>query len=218
MFRDLSFAPGEFYHLYNRGADKREIFLEPYDYARFTKFLYLANSVSPVNLRETPSNAFSFVKNDTLVDIGAYCLMPNHFHLLVREKSDGNITKFMRKLLTSHSKYFNKKHKRSGTLFEGRFKAKHVNGDDYLKYLLAYIHLNPVKLIDSKWKEDGIKDIEKAKKHLTNYKHSSYLDYLNSNREEEKILNKNGFPEYFETAKGFQSMINNWLDYKNLDF
>lgn len=218
MQRNFNFAPGEFYHLYNRGADKRKIFVDEYDHERFAKFLYLANSQTPVDLRETPSNAFGFDRGESLIEIGAYCLMPNHFHLLVRESADGNITKFMRKLLTSHSKFFNKKYKRTGTLFEGRFKAKHVSDDTYLKYLFAYLHLNPVKLIEPKWREAGIEDTAKAKKYLANYEYSSYLDYLNSGREQGAILNKKAFPEYFETTKNFQSMINDWLNYKNLDF
>jgi len=218
MKRGLSFAPGEFYHLYSRGTDKREIFLEKYDFDRFAKFLYIANNPSPVTLREMPPNAFNLVRDDTLIDIGGYCLMPNHFHLLVREKTDGNISKFMRKLLTSHSRYFNKKYRRTGTLFESKFKAKHADEDNYLKYLFAYIHLNPVKLIDSKWKEHGIKDIEKTKDYLAKYEHSSYLDYINMGREREKILNRKAFPDYFETTRSFQAMLENWLNYKNLDF
>lgn len=218
MQRNFSFAPGEFYHLYSRGTEKREIFLEDYDFRRFVKFLYIANNQSPVTLREMPASAFDLARDATLVDIGAYCLMPNHFHLLLKEKADGNISKFMRKLLTSHSKYFNRKYKRTGTLFESKFKAKHVSGDDYLKYLFAYIHLNPVKLIEPKWKETGIKDITKAKKYLASYEPSSYKDYLDQGRGPGKILNKKAFPEYFDTNRDFEAMIHDWLNYKNLDF
>lgn len=109
--------------------------------------------------------------------------------------------------------YFNKKYDRTGALFEGRFKAQHVDEDEYLKYLFSYIHLNPIKLIDARWKENGIKDREGAKKYLKSYKYSSYLDYLGENREETKILSKESFPEYFKDTD-FKDYINFWLDFK----
>lgn len=219
MNRNWKFATGEFYHLYSRGVDKKEIFSDQYDFDRFVKFLYLANNSSPITLRNVPPDAFSLDKDDTLIDIGAYCLMPNHFHILVREHTEGGISKFMSKLLTSHSTFFNNKYKRSGTLFDGRFKARHADTDEYLKYLFAYIHLNPVKLIDSKWKENGIKDIRKTKEHLSKYNNSSYPDYLDStstSRKESKILNKSAFPDYFENVKDFNSLTNDWLKYKDI--
>ena len=87
-------------------------------------------------------------RKETLVDIGAYCLMPNHFHLLIRETAEGNISRFMLKLQTGYPMYFNKKYQRTGALFEGKFKAKHITNDNHLKYLFAYLHLNPVKITD----------------------------------------------------------------------
>jgi len=146
--------------------------------------------------------------------------MPNHFHILVKEHTEGGTSKFMAKLLVSHSAFFNKKYKRTGTLFEGRFQARHADNDNYLKYLFAYIHLNPVKLLEPKWKEDGIKDIEKAQKYLVKYPYFSYLDYLDQQhpgRKEAKILNKTAFPDYFEKTDDFRSMIRDWLDYEKLD-
>lgn len=220
MSRDIKFAIEEYYHLYSRGTDKQEIFRDAYDYERFIKFLYLANDTSPVKLRESPIEPFSLKKDVTLVDIGAYCLMPNHFHILVREHTEGGISKFMSKLLVSHSSFFNKKYKRSGTLFESRFKAKHVVSDQNLRYLFAYIHLNPVKLIEPKWKEGGIKNTEKIKDYLSKYTCSSHLDYLKNTgtgRKEAKIINKSAFPDYFERSDDFSSLINDCLNFSNLD-
>ena len=110
--------------------------------------------------------------------------------------------------------YFNKKQNRSGSLFEGRFKAKHSNTDEYLKYLFAYIHLNPVKLIDVTWRDSGISDFEKSKKYLSGYAHSSYLDYIGVPRIEGKIINKTDFPDYFGGYKEFGVLIDTWLEYK----
>jgi len=145
--------------------------------------------------------------------------MPNHFHLLVKEHTEGGVTMFMRKLLTSHSMYINAKYKRTGTLFEGPFKATHADTDEYLKYLFAYIHLNPIKLIDKDWKEKGVNNPEKAKDYLGKYWHSSYPEYINgqNKRREAKILNKEAFPGYFDQTGDFESMLKDFLNYQNLD-
>jgi len=143
--------------------------------------------------------------------------MPNHFHLLVREKEANGISLFMKKLLTAYSMYFNKKYKRTGRLFEGPFLAKHADTDEYLKYLFSYIHLNPVKLVDPKWKENKITDRAKAKKYLAEYKFSSYLDYMRVRRGEGKILNKSAFPGYFLNFKDFEQFIDEWLSFSDLN-
>jgi len=222
MQRKISFAPGEYYHVYNRGADKRLIFIELHDYRRFIALLYFCNNTSPVDINEHFREGkefldiFSVTKVDTLVDIGAYCLMPNHFHLLLREKIDGGITKFMSKLSTAYSMYFNKKNDRTGVLFEGRFKATHADTDEYLKYLFSYIHLNPVKIIDPTWKENGINGPTPPKHYLFAYAYSSYQDYTQSNRKESSVLNKDAFPQYFSSFRDFEQHIYEWLTFKDI--
>ena len=217
MTRRIELAVGEFYHIYNRGTDKRDIFLSDPDKERFTKLLYLCNGTAPIVIRDIPiDRIYVYDRRESIVDIGAYCLMPNHFHLLVRERIEGGISTFMRKLSIAHSMYFNKKHGRTGALFESRFKSQHVDNDEYLKYLFSYIHLNPVKLIDKNWKENGVSDKEKAKNFLKNdHKYSSYIDYLNIDREEKKILSTDAFPQYF-TEVDFEEYIDSWLNYKDL--
>lgn len=157
-------------------------------------------------------------RGETLVDVGAYCLMPNHFHLLIKEKRAGGISEFMKKISTGYSMYFNKRYERTGRLFEGTFKSVHANNDEHLKYLFAYIHLNPIKLIDPFWKENGIKDKNTASSFLKGHSFSSYLDYAgnvenNGQRLESKILNKEVFPEYFISHNDFEDFINDWLLY-----
>lgn len=218
MERNFKFSIGEFYHLYNRGNDKRIIFHQTNDYNRFLILLYLCNGANPVDISKHFSEGRSFAeildieRGEQMADIGAYCLMPNHFHLLVREKKENGTSLFMRKLLTGYSMYYNKKYKRSGSLFEGKFKATHADKDEYLKYLFSYIHLNPIKLIDSEWKENGISDKEKAKQYLKDYKYSSYFDYITNNNEM-NILNKFEFPDYFDGFKDFENFIDEWLNY-----
>lgn len=223
MLRKTDFSTGEFYHLYNRGTDKRNIFTNRNDYNRFVTLLYLCNGNESVDIDRKLREGRSFpelmlaTRGDQLVNIGAYCLMPNHFHILVREKQENGISQFMKKLSTAYSMYFNSKYKRSGGLFEGRFKAKHVDSDEYLKYLFSYIHLNPVKLIDSDWKENGIVDRNKAKKYLKEYIYSSYLDYVGEHRREKNILTKESFPAYFESFNEFENFIDEWLSFKDED-
>ena len=130
---------------------------------------------------------------------------------------ENEITEFMRKLLTSYSKYFNTKYKRTGSLFEGRFKSVHIENDNQAKYLFSYIHLNPVKLIDNKWKENGIKDNKKTEAFLEKHQWSSYLDYKEIVRFQNKVLDKKAFPKYFQNIKDFNSEIGEWLAFSDLD-
>ena len=123
--------------------------------------------------------------------------------------------------------YFNKKYDRTGSLFEGKFKSQHANSDEYLKYLFSYIHLNPIKLIQSDWKEKGIADVSSAVKYLESYKYSSFQDYnvisestyegkafVNSKgRKEGSIVSKNVFPNYFETPEIFRKEILEWITF-----
>ncbi len=220
MNRKISFAIDEFYHLYSRGVDKRVTFENSDDYQRFIKLLFVCNHSHPVVFRDlidtVPNgNIFEFPADQSLVDIGAYCLMPNHFHLLVKEKREGGISAFMLKLLTAYSSYFNKKHKRKGQLFDGRFKAAHLDEDNYLRYVYAYIHLNPVKLIFPSWRDEGEFDLSIARDFVEKYKYSSYQDFVGRNRKESKILNHVVFPEYFETTKEFKDFIDDWLNFRD---
>lgn len=217
MTRQIKFAEGEYYHIYSRGVDKRPIFLCNQDKDRFVKLLYLCNGEEALDVRDLPKeDVLAEDRGESLVDIGAYCLMSNHFHLLLHEKSEGGITAFMLRLLTSYSMYFNKKYKRTGRLFESSFKAKHLETDEALEYLYSYIHLNPVKAVDSDWRREGIKDMEATKDFLSRYLYSSYLDYADmaeTLRPEAKILNKKAFPEYFSEPKEFTGFIDLWLKY-----
>lgn len=215
MERKFKFSIDEFYHIYNRGNNKSAIFYNDSDRKRFIKLLYVCNSATPVVFKTIQGHPLDKIKRgDTLVDIGAYCLMPNHFHLLLKEKEEGGISRFLEKLLTGYSMYFNKRYERTGKLFEGRFRAQHVDTDEYLKYLFAYIHLNPVKLIDSEWRDNDIIDRQKAKDYLAEYSFSSYVDYIDINRREEGLLlNKQAFPKYFVDFKEFDKFINEWLVY-----
>ncbi|MBI2120388.1 MAG: transposase [Parcubacteria group bacterium] len=217
MERKFSFSVDEYYHIYNRGTDKRLVFLDNADRDRFVRLLFVSNSTKPVVFRNIKHLPYSDIdKGDSIVAIGAYCLMPNHFHLLVRETMSGGISAFMGKLLTAYSAYFNKKYQRTGALFESTFRAQHVDNDNYLKYLFAYIHLNPVKLTEPDWKEKGIVNIKAVSRKLSEYHYSSYDEYIGAEREESAILSKEVFPEYFIKQTNFQDFVRDWLEYRDI--
>src|SRR3989344_3057785 len=203
--RNIVFSTGEYYHIYSRGVEKRDIFFHTTDYNRFVLLLYTANSSEPVHLSNCKDKSFLEIsrgKTKTIVDIGAWCAMPNHFHLLLKEKHENGISRFMQKLLTGYSMYFNLKFDRSGSLFQRKFSAKHLDSDEYLKYQYAYIHLNPVALIDKGWKKKHIKDKKLASDFLYSYPFSSFLDYV-GDREQSVILQKDAFPHYFQSFLDF---------------
>lgn len=179
------FLPEEFYHVYNRGVDKRIIFLEERDYERFLIGLYLFNDArvhdydfSSINLRSLASCKLE--DRDLWVDILHWCLMPNHFHLFLKQRKENGIRSFMHKLGTGYTKYFNKKHERSGRLYEGSFKARHIDKDDYFSHLGVYIATNHLDLYKTSWKENGIvkKEITASKNFLLEYKWSSFREYF----------------------------------------
>jgi putative transposase len=207
MGNRASSAESEFYHLYNRGTEKRKIFLNRSDYERFLALLYLANSEEPVrteNIRRTEQGptllkqVMELPPQKPLISITAYCLMPNHFHLLVREENEAGISRFMQKLSTAYTMYFNKKYERSGTLFQGKYKSRHADNDRYLKYLLAYIHLNPSKIASP-----------------ATYEYSSYADFTGEERPQGSILNRDALPLYFESARDFKREMREWLSYQD---
>lgn len=217
------FVKEEFYHIYNRGNSKQVIFHDKEDMQHFQDLLLISNTperfdMRVINRRKNIS-ASSSLKDFPLVAIGSYCVMPNHFHILITQLyEEGGISKFMQKLTTAYSMYYNKKYTHSGGLFESKFKSKHINSDRYLKYIFAYINLNPVKLIDPTWKEKGLKNIEKTYKFLETYTYSSYLDFLhldkkNNFREESNILSIGSFPKYFPTNLTFKKEITSWFKY-----
>jgi len=140
--------------------------------------------------------------------------MPNHFHILIKEKEEGGISKFLLKLATGYSMYFNKRYDRVGSLLQGAFKAEHLDQDKYMKYIFSYIHLNPIKLLQPDWKEEGIKDSGSVLNFLRHFEYSSYLDYLSDDRGYHFILNKNTFPEYFEDVKNFEEEIIEWINFR----
>jgi len=158
-------------------------------------------------------------KGKLLVSIGAWCLMTNHFHLLIRQEVDGGITKFMRKLGVGYSMFFNIKYQRKGALFGGLFKSKLIGIDDnYMKQLFRYLHLNPLDIEFSDWENVIDKLSIDMKKFIESYKYSSYLDYAGTDRVEKNIINPENFPDYFQNSKSFREFVNNYFQFKQEPF
>lgn len=135
------------YHIYNRGVEKRKIFLDEQDYKVFLTYLkqYLSNSEESSELQGLTLQYHKTKSYFEEIELLSFCLMPNHFHLLVKQKNKNSIKNFTQSLFTRYSMYFNKKYKRSGPLFQGRYKATNVLNKDYLLDLTRYIHKNPFK-------------------------------------------------------------------------
>lgn len=216
MIRKVAFAPGEYYHVYNRGVEKRDIFTSDDDRRRFQRLLYLCNGEKPIVYRliQQGPAVYGEAVGKKLTAVGAYVLMPNHFHILLKETKEGGVTEFMRKITTAYTMYFNKKYNRVGHLFQGIFKAKHAHRDEYLKYLYAYIHLNPVKTIDPGWGEKHIRDQGKAETLLKGFPYSSYFDLMGKKRPEGAILSNNEFPAYFSGKAEFEDLVHEWTSYE----
>jgi len=208
MQRKTPLTEKECYHIYSRGVEKRKIFMNTKDHDRFVTLLYIMNQDAPFTmgnfLRDKQKNLrdiFMEKREKTLVSILGYCLMPNHFHLIFYEHTEGGISKFMNKLLTAYSMYFNTKYERSGPLFMRPFRSEHIDNESQYIYLFSYVHLNPLSIIDKKWKEDGIKNKKEAEKFLENYQWSSYRDFLKNNRPESGILDFSLIPEYIKNME-----------------
>ncbi len=216
MERKEQFEEGEFYHVYNRGVEKRIIFQNSSDYKRFLALLYLANSDQTIQFRNDFSKTTldEILKQDRgkqLVAIGAYCLMPNHFHLLITPLVKGGIPKFMLKLQTGYSMYFNIKNDRVGSLFQGTFKSKHIDDDIYLRYMYAYIHLNPAKLKNPDWKNQPKTFLSQLKKFIAEYQYSSLQEYISSDY---KIINTELFPVDEKEICDYKTMVDDFTKYQ----
>jgi putative transposase len=217
--RKVSFALGEYYHIYNRGNSKQKIFQDAQDYWRFITLLYTCNSENNFKMflvqESSERDPYLWERGRQIVSVGAYCLMPNHFHILLTENEEGGISKFMQKLSTAYVMYHNKKYQRIGGLFEGKFKSEHLATDRYLKYIFSYIHLNPIKLVQKDWRGVGIKNKNYTFDYLDGYKYSSYLEYIGVPRKQNSILDRKPYPNYFPSVKGFKDEISEWINYND---
>lgn len=200
-FMKLSRVPlvnGEFYHVFNRGVAKMQIFKNSYDYSRFIKTMRYYSILGPKPRFSifTPTT-LGLDNTKKIVDIVCFCLMPNHFHILLQQKNEGGISEFLSKLSNSYTRYFNERSKRIGPLLQGVFKAIHVETDEQLIHLSRYIHLNPIVSFI-------VRDLE-------SYQWSSYPEYLNLLHDE--ICAKDIILGQFKSSKGYKQFVLDQVDY-----
>lgn len=181
--------------------------------------MYACNSSSPIRVSDRRKNSLFDILEDIviaeserLVEIGAYSLMPNHVHFLLREKRKAGIPLFMQKMFTGYTMYFNIKYERTGVLFSGVFKSKHVHDDDYLKTALPYVLLNPVELFAPRWKTGRVA-IRIVRQPLLAYKYSSLIDFLGVRRPEYKIIGTD-WTDYFDKKPTLNHMLQNAKEYE----
>lgn len=219
--KGVELVNGCFYHIYNRGVEKRQIFIDDADYQRFVSYLNDFNTSSRmVNMwhKRKAYRGCTSIRSDMaekLIDIICFILIPNHFHFIIRQLVDNGISKFMQKIETGYAMYFNKRYERTGRLFEGHFKPKLIGTDEYMMCLSAYIHLNCLDLIEHGWKKEGIKDWNRTNKFLESYKWSSYLDYIDKYNFP-NVINKGPVMEYFKTPEGYKKYVQGWTK-KDMD-
>ncbi len=197
-YKQVIFANDEIYHIYNRGVEERSVFSSSKDCERFLNtFLYYQKDGVP--LRFSFKKGFpleKFAKLPNLIEIIGYCLMPNHFHFLLRQKKDKGITSFLSKATNSYTRYFNVLHKRIGPLFQGSFKAKRIEDDNQLLHVSRYIHLNPV--------------VSFVVNDLNKYPYSSYLEYIHG---VDNICRKNIVMDQFPSREKYQQFVLDQVDY-----
>lgn len=199
-YRFTPFVNLNFYHIFNRGVEKRSIYSTEKDYQRFLESLYYYQFQGPKppfsrkNLIQNKKDDLS--KNPKSVEIICYCLMPNHFHLLIRQLADGGIQKFMQQALNSYTKYFNTKHDRIGPLLQGAFKAVPIESGEQLVHVSRYIHLNP-------YVADLVKD-------LATYLYSSYPDYLGLTS---SFCNKEPVLSLFKNSDQYKKFVDDHSNY-----
>ena len=217
----------EIYHILNRGVDKRKIFIDEQDYFRFIHDLFEFNDQNPVrtvlyNFKKFESRQKNKVEyfdlvgpnikklRDLLVDIHAFCLMPNHYHILISPRIEDGIVKFMRKLDMGYAKYFNLKYKRKGTLFESRYKSILVKQESHFYHLPYYIHLNPLDLKFPEWRKGELRNYREALKFLEKYRWSSHLDYTGK-KNFPSVINRKFLLEVFGGEKEYRRSTKRWL-------
>jgi len=201
--RKVKISIGEYYHVYNRGNNKQNIFLDSRDWIRFlflilylqspVNFSQIGRSVSSYNKRSVFGIPTEKIIKNRYVELISFTLMPNHFHLVIREFKENGISQYMQRILNAYTKYFNTKYEKSGHLFQGPFKIVHIEDNEQLLHLSAYIHRNQREI--KQWEN---KEYE--------FPWSSYGDYVVENRWGE-LLKQQIIVEQFSTIQEYKKFV-----------
>lgn len=201
------------YHIYNRGVEKRDIFINDADYWRFLSSLYFYNDASPSKNISRLCEVGLRTNNDErkkLVEILAFVLMPNHYHLLVKPLCESGATEFMRKIGTGYTNYFNIKHSRVGSLFQNKYKLVKIESDEQLSYIPFYIHMNPIGLIEPDWKERIISDQNRTFEYLEKYRWSSH-NFYSGRKDFQQLIDRESLADYLGQPSEYRQDLLDWL-------
>jgi putative transposase len=222
MIRKTLFAPDNYYHLFSRTILKDPVFADYNNSKKLRQCLLLSNSTKSSDiydyLRSSPEANYQIVleklkEGEKLVDILCYAIMPDHYHLLVKERLENGIIRFARSCNTSVSKYINIKNDRKGPLFEGRFQSKHVDSNEYLLHLSLYIHLNPLDFLDSRnWRNGNLKNWREKKNKLMNYSFTSIKNYLAEDFSDGVISGSEIVKEQFKNKNEYEDYLREWAE------
>lgn len=218
--RKERFAPGEYYHVYNRTILGLPEFKNTANANKLVQTFLLANSTNS-------SQAFDYLRNDKnstleraveiarkgekLVDVLCYSIMYEHYHLLLKEIKENGITNFIHKCNTSIAKYINIKNNRRGPLFESNFRARHIDSNEYLLHLSVYVHLNPLDFLANKdWREHKLKDWPLKKERLLNYRWSSLKTFLDEKFKSQITSGTEIILDQFKNRKEYETFLQDW--------
>jgi len=209
--KNPTFVNGEYYHIYNRGVDKRTIFGDENDLKRFFQSMKEFNTIDPIgsiylnNLNNIRNKMLRnrIPQKEKLVEFICYCLNPNHYHFILQQTVDKGIAKFMHKLGLGYTNYFNEKHKRNGSLCQGKYKAIHVNSNEYLLHLSAYVNLN-----------HKIHNFKMLRNSIPQHFKSSWEEYIQNNdskKENGHFCEKDIILSQFGSAKDYKEFAEDSL-------
>jgi putative transposase len=213
MSSKIQFSNDNYYHILNRGVDGRQVFLDEFDYKRFLESLENFNTKDHKTIQRSRLDkleAKPLLEVSPLVEIVCYCLLPNHFHLLLRQLKENGISKFMQKVGTGYSYYFNTKYNRRGALFQGSFKPVLIKDNSQFLHISRYIHLNALDSSNPGWREGKICNWDLAKKNLENYLWSSYPVFIG--RKKIDICHPESLLGAFESPADYENFMREWSE------
>jgi len=224
MAERVQFINSEIYHIVNRAIEGKNLFRQIADYFRFIFCLYELNDRKLIKMRtqidqhhkgRKYTGLTRAVSRKPLVEILAVCLMPNHYHLVVRQLVNNGISLFMKKLGDGYVGYFNEKYKRKGrgSIFQGHFKAVHIKTQEQFMNVICYVFTNPIGLLEKTWKEEGVKDPQKAIKYIESYRWSSYPDCIGK-KNFPSVTKREFLFEVFGGPENLKKAVEDWILYK----
>ncbi len=208
----VTFGNGGTYHVYNRGAGKRNIFFDDLDRVRFTKGLLLFNSEEVLPMGRALVEAWKNPKKSIhpLVSILAYALMDNHYHLVLEQLVDNGISRFMQRLGNGFTKYHNKRSDRKGVVFEARYKSIAIQTEAQFLHITRYVHLNPYDKCDYAWRHGEARSREEAKSVLLSYPWSSYRHY--KGLEVNPAVDASPVLACFNDSADYENFVLSWIN------